>query len=127
MIDNRSLVADPPRRRPARSCVDPRRLVPPRGGEVAPERVAGMLLGLCIGDALGNTSETMTPAQRREHLGEVRDYLPNRHAEGRAVGLPSDDTQLAFWTLAHLLERGGLAPAGLAGDLLHSWSHLRDR
>ncbi len=51
-----------------------------------------MLLGLAIGDALGNTSESQAPAERRARYGEIRDYLPNGYAEGRRVGLPSDDT-----------------------------------
>jgi ADP-ribosylglycohydrolase len=59
-------------------------------------RIRGMLLGLAIGDALGNTSEGMLPDERKTRCGEIRDYLPNRHADGRRVGLPSDDTQLAF-------------------------------
>ena len=86
------------------------------------DRVRGMLLGLAIGDALGNTSEAMTPAERRETYGEtrgdgrgdIRDYLPNRREDMRAVGLPSDDTQLAFWTLESLLRRGCLDPVSLA-------------
>jgi len=78
------------------------------------ERVRGMLLGLAIGDALGNTSEGLTPSQRRHIHGEVRDYLPNRREEMAAVGLPSDDTQLTFWTLESLLRRRGLDPADLA-------------
>ena len=74
-----------------------------------------MLLGLAIGDALGNTSESLTAAQRAEaQYGEIRDYLPNRHAAGRRVGLPSDDSQLAFWTLESLLERGELDPDDLS-------------
>ena len=48
----------------------------------------------------------------------MRDYLPNVHAGGRRVGLPSDDTQLAFWTLEHLLAHGRLVPAVLATDFL---------
>src|SRR5271165_5580342 len=37
-----------------------------RGGQrIDPDRVRGMLLGLAIGDALGNTSEGMNPAERR--------------------------------------------------------------
>ena len=60
------------------------------------------------GDALGNTSESLLPEERRRRYGEIRDYLPNRYAEGRRVGLPSDDTQLAFWTLELLLESGRL-------------------
>ncbi len=83
-------------------------------GSVSWSRVRGMMLGLAIGDALGNTSEGQLPARRRRRFGEIRDYLPNRHAEDRAVGLPSDDTQLAFWTLEHLIECRGLHPEGLA-------------
>ncbi|MBN2007231.1 MAG: ADP-ribosylglycohydrolase family protein [Anaerolineae bacterium] len=57
------------------------------------ERIAGTLLGLAIGDTLGNTSESQNPDQRHERYGVIRDYLPNRYANGRAVGLPSDDAQ----------------------------------
>lgn len=77
------------------------------------DRLEGMLLGLAIGDSLGNTSEGLNPDERRERVGEVRDYLPNRHAEWRPVGLPSDDTQLAFWTLRRLNEDRGLNPEAL--------------
>jgi ADP-ribosylglycohydrolase len=77
-------------------------------------RVRGMLLGLAIGDSLGNTSEGQTPQRRRQRYGEIRKYLPNRHAEGRRVGLPSDDTQLAFWTIESLLRAGRLDPDDLA-------------
>ena len=78
------------------------------------DKIEGMLLGLAIGDALGNTSESMLPDARRGQFGEITDYLPNRHAEGRRVGLPSDDTQLSFWTLEHLLDGGYLDPEQLA-------------
>lgn len=54
------------------------------------DRVAGMLLGLAIGDALGNTTESQNSAARRARYGEIQDYLPNRYAGGRAVGLPSE-------------------------------------
>jgi len=87
---------------------------PPAQGPVAFDRVEDMLLGLAIGDALGNTSEGQTPGERRERRGEIRDYLPNRYAEGARVGLPSDDTQLAFWTLESLLEHGRAVPEDLA-------------
>ncbi len=87
---------------------------PSPAAPVAPDRVRGMLLGLAIGDALGNTSEGWIAQDRAARFGEIRDYLPNRHAAGRRVGLPSDDSQLAFWTLESLLERGGLDPEDLA-------------
>ncbi len=70
-------------------------------------RVEGMMLGLAVGDALGSSCAAATPAVRRSLHGEVRNYLPNRSAADLPYGLPSDDTQLAFWTLECLLEDGG--------------------
>jgi ADP-ribosylglycohydrolase len=52
-----------------------------------------------IGDALGNTTEGDLPSVRSAPYGEIRDVVPNRYADGRRVRLPSDDTQLAFWTV----------------------------
>lgn len=80
---------------------------PDKGHVIAPDRIRGMMLGLAIGDALGNTSEGMNPDERRRRHGEIRDYLPNAYTDGSHVGLSSDDTQLAFWTLEHLLENEG--------------------
>jgi len=81
---------------------------------VAENRIPGMLLGLAIGDSLGNTTEGQLPSNRRERYGEVRDYLPNRYADNRRVGVPSDDTQLTFWMLEHLIEKGQIEPSALA-------------
>jgi len=83
-------------------------------GPLAADRIRGMLLGLAIGDALGNTSEGLTAAEREARFGEIRDYLPNPLAGGTRVGLPSDDSQLAFWTLESLLDRGALDPDDLS-------------
>jgi len=88
--------------------------VEPVAGLAPPDRVRGMLLALAIGDALGNTSEGLTAADRESRYGEITDYLPNFHADGRRVGLPSDDSQLAFWTVESLLERGTLDPDDLS-------------
>jgi ADP-ribosyl-[dinitrogen reductase] hydrolase len=92
--------------------------------EVLADRVEGMLLGLAIGDALGNTTEGLTPQMRGMTHGEIRDYLPNRRARGRAVGLPTDDTQLAFWTLEQLLEDGGLVPERLGARFCRDREHI---
>ncbi len=86
----------------------------PVAGAVPDDRIRGMLLGLAIGDALGNTSEGLAPSERAARFGEIRDYLPHPQAGGTRVGLPSDDTQLAFWTVESLLERGALDPADLS-------------
>jgi ADP-ribosyl-[dinitrogen reductase] hydrolase len=75
-----------------------------------PDRVEGLMLGLAVGDSLGNSSESMLPDKREATYGWVDHYLPNRHAHSQRVGLPSDDTQMAFWTLEHLLLEGGLEP-----------------
>ncbi len=86
---------------------------PPPAIDVS-DRVRGMLLGLAIGDSLGNTSESMTASHRKAAFGEVRDYLPNKHAGGKRIGTPSDDTQMAFWILEHLIEHGRIEPDTLA-------------
>lgn len=78
------------------------------------DRVEGMLLGLAIGDALGRPTEAQLPERRAAAHGELRDYLPTRHSDGLPIGLPSDDSQIAFWTLEQLIESGRLRPERLA-------------
>ncbi len=77
------------------------------------DRVEGMMLGLAIGDALGNTSEGLRPRRRHAMYGEIRDYLQNPRANA-SVGLPSDDTQLAFWTLEQMIEDKSFKPENVA-------------
>ena len=78
------------------------------------DRIEGLILGLAIGDSLGNHSESMTPRERRARHGEIRDYLATAHANGERVGVPSDDTQLAAWTLEQLVADGQYVPAHVA-------------
>lgn len=80
------------------------------------DKIEGMLLGLAVGDALGNTSESLNPDDRLRRHGWISAYLSNRHADSRHVGLASDDTQMAFWTLEQMLADGGLDPERL-GDI----------
>ena len=77
-------------------------------------KVEGMMLGLAIGDALGNTTEGMLPSARKRIYGEIRDYLPNRRADNERIGLPTDDTQLAFWTLEQMIADRGFNPENVA-------------
>jgi ADP-ribosylglycohydrolase len=72
----------------------------------------GMVLGLAIGDALGAPTESMLPSERRQRFGEVRDYLPSRY-NGDRRGYPTDDSQLALWTLDQVNQDHGLDPARL--------------
>ncbi len=78
------------------------------------DRIEGMLLGLAIGDALGAPSEGLTPAKRKAEYGEITEYLPHPLAGGESVGLPTDDTQLAFWTLESLVENREFKPDHVA-------------
>ena len=93
-------------------------VVPPKQAAFDFGRVEGMLLGLAIGDALGASTESQLPHRRRAAHGEIRDYLPNEYTAERR-GYPSDDSQLAFWTLEHLLREGRLDPARLADDFAY--------
>jgi ADP-ribosyl-[dinitrogen reductase] hydrolase len=93
-------------------------VVPPPAVDAAADRVRGMLLGVAVGDSLGNTSEGMQPGERLREHGEIRDYLPHPREDCRRVGFPSDDTQLTFWTVASLLRRGCLDPRDLADSFV---------
>jgi ADP-ribosylglycohydrolase len=75
-------------------------------------RVEGMLLGLAVGDSLGRTSESRSPADRHAAFGEIRDFV--------GPVLPTDDTQLAAWTLEHLIERRGQLDPEALGALFAS-------
>ena len=76
-------------------------------------KVEGMLLGIAIGDSLGVPTESLLPAVRRARHGEIKHYIPNRHTT-EARGFPSDDTQLAFWTLEQLIQDKGYNPKHVA-------------
>jgi len=89
----------------------------PVEGPVRADRIRGVLLGLAVGDALGNTSEGLAPAERQARWGEITDYLPNERAAGHRVGLPSDDSQLAFRTVESLLACGTFDPDDLSARL----------
>lgn len=102
--------------------LDPARLavlppVPPIDPLEVPDladRVRGMLLGVAIGDALGNRTESMLPAAREAEHGRITGYLPSRYANGEPAGTPSDDTQLTCRTIEQLLHDGTLDADELA-------------
>lgn len=75
--------------------------------------IRGMMLGLAVGDSLGAPTEGMLPDRRRSKHGDIRDYQPNR-ANGQRTGLPTDDSQMAFWTLEQLLEDDGFVADNVA-------------
>jgi len=77
-------------------------------------KIEGMLLGVAVGDSLGANAEGKTPAERRRIFGEIRDYVPGKRSKYQSVGVPTDDTQLTFWTLKQLISDDGLVPDNLA-------------
>lgn len=77
------------------------------------DKIDGMMLGLAIGDALGITTESWLPSQRRATYGEIRNYIPNKYVDA-PIGFPSDDSQLAFWTLEQILADDGFRPEHVA-------------
>ena len=112
MIDNTTLLRD---------CIEHKfvqirdadifRQVPPRfPADFDFQKVEGMLLGLAIGDALGEPTEGMLPQERKRVLGEQRDYITAHRQELGSIGAGTDDTQLAFWTVEQLISDGGLVP-----------------
>jgi hypothetical protein len=82
------------------------------------DRVEGMLLGVAIGDSLGITTEGMLAPERKARFGEIRDYIPNNYVD-EAIGFPSDDTQLTFWTLEQMVADNGFVPDHVAKRFLN--------
>jgi ADP-ribosylglycohydrolase len=74
-------------------------------------RVTGMMLGLAVGDALGNSTEGRFK-DRGTFGDEIRDYLLHPRW-GERKGYPSDDSQMAFWTLEQILADGRFMPERL--------------
>jgi len=116
MIDNTSLLKDLIKKGAIRVCDSPILLKIPKAlpSDFDFGKVEGMLLGAAIGDALGATTEGKLPADRHLLFGEIKDYVPGRRSDNRAIGVPTDDTQLTFWTLKQLTQDGGLIPDNLA-------------
>ena len=67
-------------------------------GDIDRDRIEGMLLGVAIGDSLGYPVESLLPKDKLNKYGEIRNYIPSRRSDHKPVGVPTDDTQMAFWT-----------------------------
>jgi ADP-ribosylglycohydrolase len=116
MIDNRDLLQDLITKDVIRTCDSSIFSKAPKTlpSDFDFDKVEGMLLGVAIGDALGATTEGNLPADRHLLFGEIRNYVPGRRSNNRAIGVPTDDTQLTFWTLKQLIQDGGFVPDNLA-------------
>ena len=87
-------------------------------------KVAGMLAGVALGDALGMPTEFLTPEMIKEWYGEVRGLVkvaPAHPHHNLPLGSVTDDTDHT-WILAEMiLEDGRIGPERLAERLLE-WS-----
>lgn len=76
------------------------------------DNIRGMLYGIAIGDALGRESESMSSYQRMMLHGHITGYPQGQ--SGLSEGLYTDDTQMSFWLLDHMLTHNTLDPRLLA-------------
>jgi ADP-ribosylglycohydrolase len=82
------------------------------------DRLAGVLLGLAVGDALGFVVEAEPPDVAAAYAGQlVPQQVPERSHPAFSFGQYSDDTQLARELLLSVREAGGWNPVVFAGRL----------
>jgi ADP-ribosylglycohydrolase len=85
------------------------------------DQVAGAILGLAVGDAVGSVVEAQPPEVARGYVEEVLlpGRLPARGRESYPFGQVTDDTQLTRELLLSIGEDGALDPDLFADRLLH--------
>jgi ADP-ribosylglycohydrolase len=84
------------------------------------DQVAGSLLGLALGDALGAPVEACPPEDARRYVNEVLRHRrhPTRGKEGHPFGQVTDDTQLTRELLQSIADIGDFDPVVFAKRLL---------
>jgi ADP-ribosylglycohydrolase len=82
------------------------------------DQLAGSLLGLALGDALGAPVEAFPPDEARRYVaGLAQDTGPEHGPGRRAFGQVTDDTQLARELLQSIVDQGRFDPASFARRL----------
>jgi ADP-ribosylglycohydrolase len=84
------------------------------------DQVAGSLLGLAVGDALGAPVEACPPEDARRYVTEILRLRrsPTRGREGHPFGQITDDTQLTRELLQSIVDVGEFDPVAFAKRLL---------
>ena len=72
-------------------------------------RARGALVGLAVGDALGQPTEGLTPLQIRQQWGRITDFLTDEPSG-------SDDTEYALFSARLLLKNGRALTSGLVAS-----------
>lgn len=93
---------------------DEGRRVVPAGPEGMIDRAVASFLGVAIGDALGATTEFMTPAEIRERHG-VHDRIVGGGWLRLKPGAVTDDTEMSLCIARAVLEKGGFDLQAIAG------------
>jgi poly(ADP-ribose) glycohydrolase ARH3 len=85
------------------------------------DQLAGSLLGLALGDAVGAVVEAYPPADARRYVDQYlrAGKLPDRGRERYPFGQVTDDTQMARELLQSIAEDGTFEPARFASRLLN--------
>ena len=87
-------------------------VVPATHVGLAWDRIEGMILGLAVGDALGNETEGIAPAERIRSFGEIRDYHPRRSLGGQRLDCHLN-TQFGGMDVGHLNIHGSLGTGSI--------------
>lgn len=84
------------------------------------ERFTGCLLGVAVGDALGQPIEAFPPERLREKFGEIRDFIPGdpRLPMPLDAGQWTDDTQMTLDILRSILRCGRVDPEDIAREFV---------
>lgn len=91
-----------------------------RGHEMEEERFTGCLLGVAVGDALGQPVEAYPPERIVKDFGEVRDFMAGdpRLPMPLQAGQWTDDTQMTLDITRSILRCGKVDPADIAREFL---------
>ncbi len=89
-------------------------------GTLKEERFTGCLLGVAVGDALGQPIEAFPPERLRTEFGEIRDFMPGgpRLPMPLGAGQWTDDTQMTLDILRSILRCGRVDPEDIAREFV---------
>jgi ADP-ribosylglycohydrolase len=84
------------------------------------DRFIGCLLGVSVGDALGQPVEAFPPERLRREFGEVRDFMPGdpRLPIPLGAGQWTDDTQMTLDIARSIVRCGRVEPEDIASEFI---------